>query len=205
MKSILKIINEEISSIKKDKDKDFFDYSNMATSQWNKIIKEAQKFQKISFDLENDDSTGQKRTFYLEKNLRDDQPVKYQINAELFKAGGDWELPVMYFRIQILHEYGILMSDDWKSSHTPEYVWDIPKHDKEITLRNCYVVIPPVEAGNKFKKHGKESFLAYDDSEISKEDSKLLTITDSDEKKAWEWLKHLLEKVINERHKKLDV
>ncbi len=57
-------------------------------------------FQKIYFDLENNDSTGEKKTFYIKKNLRKNQPYKYEINAELFEAGGDWEIPVLYFKIE---------------------------------------------------------------------------------------------------------
>ena len=96
--NIRNIIREEISAIKKDK-KDIFNYSGIISNAWRDPISNAQDFQKISFDLENNDSVGEKKTFYVKKNLRKDQPIKYEINTELWMAGGDWERPVMYFKL----------------------------------------------------------------------------------------------------------
>jgi hypothetical protein len=202
---LIKIINEEISAITKDKKKEIFDYHSIANDAWDEKMKEAKNFQKIAFDLENDDSTGQKKTFYLKKNLRKDQPVKYEINAELMEAGGDWEMPVMYFRLEFKNEYGIIKGDEWKKSHKPEYVWDLERNYKG--LYHCYIIIPPVEAGNKLRKGSKGDkyeWYAYDNLEISKAEEKGIRINDEDKKKVWKWLANLLENVINERHEMLD-
>lgn len=201
--NIIKIINEEISAISKPKDKEIFDYHYITNGAWSEKVKEANNFQKIAFDLENNETTGQKKTFYLKKNLRKDQPVKYEINAELMEAGGDWEMPVMYFRLQIINEYGLIKSDDWKKSHKPEYIWDM---ENKGELRNCYVIIPPIDAGNKLKKADSDKYewRAFDNSEVSREQEKEIRLKDEDKKNAWKWLAELLEKVIDERHEVLD-
>jgi hypothetical protein len=205
MNKLIKIINEEISAIAKDKDKEIFDYHSIIEDAWDEPKRTAQDFQKIHFDFENDDSTGQKKTFYLKKNLRKDQPVKYEINAELFTAGGDWEMPVLYFRLEFTHDYGIMKSDDWKKSHKPEYVWDLPKDIGG--LYHNFVIIPPVEAGNKLIKgdtKDKAEWYAYHNSEMSEEEQKRVSLSDADKLNSWKWLKELFEKLINERHEMLD-
>jgi len=76
------------SVIKRKKDQEVFDYSSIVKDAWYPVIKAAQDFQNINFDLENNDpmSTkkhGSKRTIFIKKNLRVDQPIKYEINLEL--------------------------------------------------------------------------------------------------------------------------
>jgi hypothetical protein len=203
MDKLRQIINEEISAIRKDKDEEIFNYHSITEDAWSDPKHDAQDFQKIHFDFENDDSTGQKKRFFVKKNLRKDQPIKYEINAELFEAGGDWEIPVLYFRLEFTHDYGIVR---FGKGRKVEYVWDLEKK-KAGGLSNCYVIIPPNEAGNKLQKGSKEDkseWFAYTDHDTPKEKLKELRITDADKRKAWEWLQKLLEKVINERHEMLD-
>jgi hypothetical protein len=203
MDKLIQIINEEISAIRKDKDEEIFDYHSITEDAWSDPKHDAQDFQKISFDFENDDSTGEKKRFFVKKNLRKDQPIKYEINAELFEAGGDWEIPVLYFRLEFTHDYGIVR---FNKGRKVEYVWDLEKK-KAGGLSSSYVIIPPNEAGNKLQKGSKDDksdWYAYTDSDTPKEKLKELKITDVDKKKAWEWLQKLLEKVINERHEMLD-
>lgn len=208
MGKINKIINEEISAITQNKKKEIFNYRNITEKVWHDIAKEAQEFQGISFDFENNDSTGQKKTFYVHKNLRKDQPIKYQINAEMYEAGGDWESPVIYFRLQFVHDYGIKRSDDEIDNKEPEYVWDIKRKNKYQGLYDCYCIIPPVEAGNKLKKaddgNKKYKWFAYQGNDMTKEEDKLSRITDVDKKNCWKWLQDLLANVVDERHKMLD-
>jgi hypothetical protein len=208
MGKVTNIINEEISAITQDKKKEIFDYHNITESAWRDIVDEAQDFQGISFDFENNDTTGQKKIFYIHKDLRKNQPIKYQINAELFEAGGDWENPVMYFRLQFVRDYGIVHSVDENKDNEPEYVWDIKRKIKNSGLRNCYCIIPPVEAGNKLKEADKSNkkykWFAYQSSEMTKEEDKLARITPEDKKNCWKWLQELLAKVVDERHKMLD-
>jgi hypothetical protein len=92
-------------------------------------------------------------------------------------AGGDWQNYVMYFKLQIKNQYGIINS---KYETKPEYVWDSKKEDYK-GLRDCYVIIPPVEAGNKLVKTEK-GWTAYDNSDCDKEKQKDIRITDDDKK-----------------------
>lgn len=185
--------------INKKKDQEIFNYENLTDGVWHNKVKEAQEFQNISFDLENDDSTNQKRIFYVPKNLRKNQPIKYQINAELYHAGGDWEWPVMYFRVQFVHDYGIRNN---KYYQNPKFIWD--NENSHSDLHNCYVIIPPIEAGNKLVKGEKGHYRAYNDEEITKENKKTAAITEEDERNCWKWLKTTLEKLVDERHEMLD-
>ncbi len=208
MSRLIQIINEEISALKKDKDKEIFNYHSIVEDAWRDKIYKAQKFQRINFDLENDDSTGEKKTFYVKKNLRKDQPIKYEFNAELCEAGGDWEMPVLYFRLEFTHDY---FYTDKKYTDNPEFIWDL-ENDYSGLYHN-YVIIPPKEAGNKIqKKHGDGStgssnnydWFAYQNDDMSKEEEKKIRITDADKKNCWKWLENLLEKLVNDRHKMLD-
>ncbi len=203
---LIHIINEEISAISKDKKEEIFNYHDIAENAWNEILHEAMDFQKIHFDLENDESTNQKKRFFVKKNLRKDQPIKYEINAELFEAGGDWENPVLYFRLEFTHDYGIMRSSDEMKNKKPEYVWDTERKNKYQGLYHCYCIIPPNEAGNKLQKVSDREieWRAWDSNEIPKEKEKELRISDEDKRKVWNWLTKLLEKLINERHEMLD-
>lgn len=205
MNRLIQIIKEEISAISKDKKKEIFDYRSITEGAWNDPKSEAQEFQRINFDFENDDTTGQKKTFYAKVMLRKDQPVKNEIQAELMEAGGDWEMPVMYFRIEFTHQYGLISNEYCKN---PEYVWDVGDVDGNLRGGRQYVLIPPVEAGNKLVKgesdSGKYDWFAYQNDGLSKEDEEKARITDADRRKAWEWLKELLEKLVKDRHEMLD-
>ena len=206
MTRIIEIINEEISAIKKDKDVEIFNYNTIINDVWRDKVFEAQKFQRINFDLENNDSSGQKKTFYVKENLRKDQPIKYEFNAELMKAGGDWEYPVMYFRLEFTHDY---FYGNKRFRDNPEFIWDLDKKPKS-KLNDDFVIIPPAEVGNKIIKKnddytGKDyDWFAYQDNDMTKEDKKLAEITDADEKNCWVWLKDLLEKLVEDRHEMLD-
>lgn len=56
IKDLIVILTEDISAIRKDKKKEIFDYHSISSDAWRELIGDAQKIQKISFDLENDDS-----------------------------------------------------------------------------------------------------------------------------------------------------
>ena len=84
MSRIKEIINEEISIINRDKKQEIFNYKSVHEDAWRDLKHEAQKFQRINFDFENDDSIG-KKTFFVKKNLRKDQPIKYEIQVEMHR------------------------------------------------------------------------------------------------------------------------
>lgn len=202
---VKRLIDEQISAIRKDKDKEIFNYSSITNDAWNDLIHEAQEVQRIDFDLENNDTTGEKKTFYVKKNLRKDQPVKYEFNVELMEAGGDWEMPVMYFRVEFTHNY---FYGKLKKSGKTDYTFylDDPTYKKK--LRNCYVIIPPAEAGNKIKKgesdSGKYDWFAYQNEDLDHDTEKPVRITDADKKGVWKWLEELLNGLVEEYHEMLD-
>jgi len=199
MNEIIKIINEEISAITRDKKKEIFDYNSAQEEVWFDLKHEAQKFQRISFDFENDDSVG-KKTFFVKKNLRKDQPIKYEIQADMHIAGGDWETGAIYFRIEFTHDYGVFRAEH---ENKPEFVFDT----KDFSGRK-FCIIPPVEAGNKLIKREKENekydWGAYQNNELTKEEEKEAYITDTDKKDCWKWLQELIEKLVDDRHEMLD-
>lgn len=199
------LLDEQISAISKDKKKEIFNYSSITNDAWYDLIHDAQETQRINFDLENNDSMGQKKTFYVKKKLRKDQPIKYEFNAELMDAGGDWEMPVMYFRVEFTHNYFYgKLARSGKTDYT--FYLDDPHYKKK--LRNCYVIIPPAEAGNKIIKgdgdSGKYDWFAYQNNDLSKEDEKMARITDADKQNVWKWLEELLNQLVDEYHETLD-
>ena len=204
MDRVKEIINEEISAIRKDKDAQIFDYDSIIDDAWRDKIFAAQEFQRINFDLENNDSTGEKKTFYVKKNLRKDQPIKYEFNAEMMRAGGDWEMPVLYFRLEFTHDY---FYGNKRFNDDPKFIWDLDKKSYE-GLYDCYIIIPPAEAGNAILKgegsSGKYDWHAYQNSELSKEEEKEASLTDAKKKTCWKWLEELLDKLVEERHEMLD-
>lgn len=190
------------SVIVRDRNQEIFNYSGMINQAWHSIIKEAQDFFNIHFDLENDESTGTKKTIYVPKMLRKDQPIKYEFNCESFEAGGDWEMPVLYFRVEFT--YGLPGYSKHKDK--PEYVCDLERDiSKDQYLSNMhdkYVFIPDVDNGNYLIKD-KDGYRAYTDEDLAKEDLKWKDV-EPDEKKAWRWLEKLLNKIVRERHEMLD-
>lgn len=194
------------SIVSKSKDKEIFNYRSIVEDEWRKLIIKAQKFQHINFDLENDESTGQKKTIYIKKNLRKDQPVKYEFNCELCVAASDWENLVMYFRTEFTHEY-FYGFDKFKDK--PEYVTDVVDKEtdslKRSKLSKCHVFIPPKEAGNPLHKTEK-GYTAYTNESLKEEGLKDRDIKLSEEnyKKAWKWLEKMFEEMVENRHEMLD-
>jgi len=203
---LINLVKEDISAIRKDKKKEIFDYHSLTNGVWDDLVHDAQKLQRINFDLENNDTTGQKKTLYVKKDLRKDQPVKYEFNAELMEAGGDWEMPVMYFRLEITHDY---FYGKLKKSGEQKYTFNLDDPNYEKKLSKCYVIIPPVEAGNKLVKYDdnakdKYDWMAYQDSSPPKEIEKDLQITDGDKQSVWKWLEELLNQLVEDNHEMLN-
>lgn len=182
------------SIVKQSNDKEIFNYKSTQNDLWRPIIKQAQDFQQISFDLENNESYKDKRKIYIKKMLRKDQPVKVEIACELYEAAGDWEFPVLYFKIEFIHQYNVI---DVKYSENPIFVWDL----KDKIDSRKFVLIPPIEAGNKLYKNDKGNYQAHTDETINSKDYK---ITPKDVSAAWRWLETLLNNVVNHRWKMLD-
>lgn len=188
------------SVIVRDKDQEVFDYKYMIENAWREVVREAMDFYNIHFDLENDSSTGTKKTIYVPKNLRKDQPIKYEFNVECFRAGGDWEMPVLYFRLEITHDYGVIRFPSPKIEH----VFDVEERPiKNREMNHKYVLIPDIENGNFLVSNDKGGYRAYTDEDLKKEGLQSKDVK-PDEKKAWKWIENLLIKLVDERHKMLD-
>lgn len=204
MDRLKQIINEEISAINRDKKQEIFNYHSVQEDAWLEPKKRGQEFQRINFDFENDESVG-KKTFFVNVMLRKDQPVKNEFNVDMRIAGGDWEMGVIYFRIEFTHNYGLISN---KYGKNPEFVWDVTDKEGYLSTGHKYVLIPPVEAGNKLVKcesdSGKYDWYAYQNSELSKEEEKEARLIDANYKKAWKWLEELLNKLVEDRHEMLD-
>lgn len=194
-------INESV--LKRNKDKEIFNYRHLIKDAWRPLIKWAQTFQKINFDLENDDSLGEKKTILIKKLLREDQPIKYEFNCELFRAGGDWECPVLYFKVEFTHDYGVIDHDRTEI----EYVFDDYKNKPKTNLSNCYVMIPGPEDGNHLVVSKNGSYTAYTDESLKEKslEQKDVKITEEDKKKAWKWLEETFVNLVEKRHKRLDI
>lgn len=83
-------------------DKDFFEYDQLEKDLWKDLIGNARKEFKISFDLENDYSKKIQRVIVIPQNQWD---IECKFKCELYAAGGDWEIPVLYFRCQLVSGY----------------------------------------------------------------------------------------------------
>ncbi len=204
MNRVRQIINEEISAINRDKKQEIFDYKSVQDDSWLEPRKQAQEFQRINFDFENDETVA-KKTFFAKVMLRKDQPVKDEINAELRVAGGDWEMGVMYFRIEFTHQYGLLNN---KYGENPEYVWDVRDEEGYLSTGKKFCIIPPVAAGNSLEKYKSDSdkydWHAYQNNDLSKEEEKEARLIPANYQDAWAWLQELLEDLIKDRHEMLD-
>lgn len=72
-----------------------FDSTEIMRDRWRGEISKAQDDQKISFDLENDDCVDDIRIIKLM-----DGDIENIFLVELNSAGGDWQMPIYYFKIQ---------------------------------------------------------------------------------------------------------
>lgn len=182
------------SVVKRSKDFEVFKYNNIKNALWKSIIKEAKDFQNINFDLENDDSV-ESRTIFINQLLRKDQKVKTEVNLELRIAGGDWEIPVYYFRIEFTHDHFISSN----KANPPEYVWDLTSNKRNIDNSiNKYCFIPSIEDGNSLKKMDN-GLVAYTDEDDVKLKSDKETI-----KEIWKNMEDLIHKLADDRHKLLE-
>jgi len=85
-----------------------FDPVELFSEKWNDEVHKAQDRCNIHFDLENNDSVGDIRRLSFPNGRTDpttEKPDEDVFYVQLCSAGGDWESPVYYFRIQIKDGY----------------------------------------------------------------------------------------------------
>lgn len=83
------------------KDRIDYSYNHEIDELWNEVLYKQQKIDGINFNLENNYFIESKtiNLDYIQKNVNgEDMGYKYQVLAELWQAGGDWEAPIGYFR-----------------------------------------------------------------------------------------------------------
>lgn len=129
---MLRIINSKLEFITKE----------IMEDAWRDAISAMRREQNITFDLENNEAVSAIRSI---KKTNKDQP-EYEYLAQLWCAGGDWEQPVLYFRVQI----------------------------KEPSYKNrMFIFVPLPEDGNGNLKKTKNGFAAIDaEAEEGKRDEK---------------------------------
>jgi hypothetical protein len=79
--------------------------SNVAKTMWRDKIQQAKKDFKIFFDLENNDlcrKNSQKDIIIPQKQW---EHTKCRFRCQMWQAGGDWEIPLYYFKCQLLKGY----------------------------------------------------------------------------------------------------
>jgi hypothetical protein len=164
----LRIISEEKDA--------FFTYTEMAKDMWRNKVREAQKTFNINFDLEND-SDVTRREIIIDQDQWEHTKCKFK--CELRAAGGDWQIPVMYFRCQIVAGYA--------------------KGVSTYGLGGPYLVfIPGKEQGNPHLVKTKNGWSAPDDNSKKKEEQ-----TNGNEFQAWKALKEYLKELVDDEIKEV--
>lgn len=168
------------------KNKSEFWFGRLENEAWDEVIRAEKDKENIGFDMENDSTRGNPR--YIELDCREVMDKErgsyedYRAYAQMMMAGGDWENPVAYFRVQI------------------EEASFFPDMDKNKSWRKGYLTlcyIPSKAEGNHLRKGedrgGKEKWFATtDETEHGKEEFEY------DESKLWDNLKKHCEKRVKE-------
>jgi hypothetical protein len=142
-----KIIFEKLESLY-EYDKEFFSFTNLIKDKWTELLQDGMKKFKIHFDLENNDSNKIQREIVIPQSKWD--YVKCKFKCELCYAGGDWEIPVYYFKIQLVDGY--CFNDDLKNKKD-DIIMSRTKH-----YNSHFIYIPGKTKGNYhlISKDGKE-------------------------------------------------
>jgi len=127
---------EEMEKIEKD-----FELGHLLHSFWRRILFVEQDAVGIKFDIENDDSVGEKQL--IDTGLKYENGDSLQVLCQLHDACGDWESPVGYFRCQ--------SKDSFKGSfiHIPG-----PTVNKNLVKRDKNIYSP---IGNGDKDQEKDT------------------------------------------------
>lgn len=154
-------------------DKSFFTYDTLEKEMWNDLISKAKNEFKVQFDTENNYSVRSQRLISIPVNS-----IEYKFKCELFQAGGDWQVPIYYFRCQLIKGFLNNISP-YSNSH--------------------FIFIPGKEKGNFHLLKGTNDFWVAPDNNDYKEniDPK------PDERKCWENLHEYLRELVNSQTEKL--
>jgi len=109
-------------------DKDFFDFSILKKEKWTELVHNAEKTFKIHFDLENNDSLKKQKIIVIPQTYWKNTECKFK--CELFQAGGDWQVPILYFQCQIVSGYAF----DMGSYHNSMFIFIPGKEEGNFHL-----------------------------------------------------------------------
>jgi hypothetical protein len=182
-----KLILEKLESIY-EYDKNFFTWDTILKNMWNDILKDSMKKFKIYFDLENNDTCNAQKEIVIPQDYWDN--VKCKFRCELFQAGGDWEIPVYYFKIQLVEGY--CFDDDFKLTNSNKIYSGRMPHTK-----NHFVYIPGKTNGNYHlvSKNGGDWFAPHDGVYKENVDPK------PNEKDCWKSLENYLKELVDKEIK----
>jgi len=147
---------------------------------WRDRLNDAKRKFSIQFDLENDEPC-QERIIKIDQTQWDFTDCKFK--CVLCAAGGDWEMPVNYFRCQLINGYA----------------YDLLNH-KDLYRDDFFIVIPDKDGGNHHLLPGesKKWIAPYNDDYDEDIDPR---VNDND---CWKFLKEYLDKMVQAAIKQID-
>lgn len=138
---------------KKAKSDTKFDHYHLIKDRWKDLVREAMGRQNIHFDLENDDSIGKERIISVgeyEDINKETKPCRFLVRA--CKAGGDWQNPTLYFRVQVYGDSKLPGDLDFIGYGTDKCFVYIPvdgnNNLKEVSDKKGGSKLVPTEDGN---------------------------------------------------------
>lgn len=181
----------EKSAVPKKQRDHLLSYDQLSKEYWNDIWSKAKEHFNTSFDKENDDPSKdevpkiitikRKSCDKLDKDAED----IFKVKCQLWYAGGDWELPNMYFRCQVIENsfYGL--------GSIKTYMGDTSTY-----FHPHFILIPPREAGNTHLIKINNKWTAINNDTPEAKDPEEL-----EPKKAWSWLTKYFENMLNDHVK----
>lgn len=118
-------------------DKNFFDFDRLISDRWRELLYNSMKKFKIHFDLENNDTTKIQREIIIPQYQWPNTDCKFK--CELCIAGGDWEVFVYYFKVQLVSGY--CHNDDITNQ-------DMNNSGRMSGVNSMFIFIPSKEEGN---------------------------------------------------------
>ena len=109
-----------------------FSFKRLERQMWRDAVKEAQERQGIFFDLENDDSEDDPKIVKVGEYEIGDEKKPYRFIVQLCQAGGDWQNPIYYYRIQL--KDGYLRTELMKSNTDNHFVFIPVNGNNNLTI-----------------------------------------------------------------------
>ncbi len=156
LKNYLNFLNED------------FNYTNLTKNFWNDIVGKTKNKVKIFFDLENNTEIDNIRDITIEQDYWTHTKCKFK--CQLMQAGGDWEIPIYYFRCQIISGYAY--------------------KERSFYNKSFFIFIPNKNQGNYTLIKDKEKYRALNNEET--ENDKI----ENNKFECWKSLKQYLKQLV---------